>query len=84
MSDYTRHTKLVCHAPHPDPAKRGERCGYTLVDSFPGKVEFERNERHYPEPDREHVAARCSRKSCLQVNVFRLLESTASIASRRY
>lgn len=73
-------TRLTCHAPHPDPKKKGKDCGGLLGD-VPGKYEFVTTAKKAPaEPD-GYVWLRCPGGRCGTWNKFRILPPTTSVAA---
>lgn len=62
-------TSLTCHAPHPDPARKGQPCGSPLGHHV-GAFEFDTTAKRMPaEPD-GCTWVRCSRDSCKAWNRF--------------
>lgn len=65
-------SRLTCHAPHPDPKKKGKDCGGLLGD-VPGKYAFVTTAKKAPaEPD-GYVWLRCPGGRCGTWNKFRIL-----------
>lgn len=63
--------RLTCHAPHPDPARKGEACGGLLGD-VPGALDFVTTVRKLPTAADGLVSLRCPKNSCGAWNRFRL------------
>lgn len=64
-------SRLTCHAPHPDPKKKGEDCGGLLGD-VPGKYEFVTTAKKAPAHPDGYVWLRCPGGRCATWNKFRL------------
>lgn len=61
---------LTCHAPHPDPARKGQPCGSPLGHHV-GAFEFDTTAKRMPHEPDGFTWARCSRESCKAWNRFR-------------
>jgi hypothetical protein len=63
--------KVTCHAPHPDPRKKGEACG-SFLTYLPAGVEFVTTADQAPRaPDGSYWLA-CPRRNCGKWNRFSL------------
>lgn len=80
--DSTTHLiRETCHAPHPDPLRRDDKCG-TLLGYFPvqtesAELELVATSNQAPNPHHLHarnVVIRCSRRTCHRWNVFEMRE----------
>jgi hypothetical protein len=71
--------RLTCHAPHPDPMKRGQQCG-TPLGAIDSDVMFVTTAEREPSPMLPgQIWIRCSRKTCGHYNRFtRLSKEQAS------
>lgn len=70
--------RLVCHAPHPHPTKRGQQCG-TPLGTLDGVVHFVTTADAVPQrvPDGQ-IWIRCSRKTCGRYNRFTRVPNEAA------
>lgn len=71
--------RLTCHAPHPDPAKRGQQCGAPLGTSD-ATVQFVTTAAALPSaPGPGEIWTHCPRRSCGAWNRFtRVAQERAS------
>lgn len=62
-------TTLTCHAPHPDPAKKGQPCGSPLGHQA-GAFTFDTTAKQMPHEPDGYTWVRCPRGSCRAWNRF--------------
>lgn len=72
-------TRLVCSAPHPDPMKRGQKCG-TPLGAIDTAVRFVTTADREPSPlPPGQIWIKCSRQTCGRYNRFtRVAQEAAS------
>lgn len=68
----------TCHAPHPDPRKKGDACGSTL--GWVPSVSFVTTAGEAPKTPDGTIWLRCPRESCQQWNRFRIIAGEVRIA----
>lgn len=62
--------RVSCHAPHPDPMKRGQQCG-TPLGAIDSEVHFVTTADREPSPlPPGQIWIKCSRKTCGRYNRF--------------
>jgi hypothetical protein len=69
--------RITCHAPHPDPSKRGQACG-TPLGAMDEAVQFVTTSDRDPQVEPGQIWVKCGRQTCGRWNRFTRLSKEAA------